>query len=867
MASAQLKLTQLRADAASLAVSRTTNVARDAPTPAWSSSHADFMGPTLQLVAGPGKRKRAPAHSCQALALPDAVTGLVAAGVSAIGLSSGASEWAQLLRPPEAVLAPLASLDDPAQWRTLAAAALTLWYITAKPGPIQGVLDIMWAPVAEMNATSFDPACITIGKQLGEGSFGVVFEGWVAGPRGRTRVVLKKVKAKVSGADEMRTSELYFNKRLQRSARGSCADFLGTCQVDRAMQKGKLVEGTWLIWRYQGSANLESFLRRRDFPAALAGDLLGERGVTVRSTKEDTLQRDCAVVQAVCRHVLENLRAVHATGVVHRDVKPLNLVLDQETLRFTLVDLGACVDLRTGYNYVPDETIMDPIYCAPEQYILPINMPDAPPGPLMSLLAPLLFLAHTPDKFDLFSTGLVLMQLAVPTLRYDRNLAQFNVQLAASGYDLDKWRRSKLNFAQAELEILDANGGAGWDLARSLLRPRDGLWCPRPTARQALRHRFLTQSLRWATEPVPQPTKSGKKKAASSSGKKAREPVLAPALSFGWALGGRPSAEAPAEAASSSRGGGSLPFLNRSRSGPKLADAGAKFDRKVKLKATVVAGRAPQSAVAWSALLPLSTPFNAPAQPAAEAPRALAEPLRGLKRLVGLDAGALPVPPAREAVPPEFPHVAALAQLLRAAHLHQHVPVGLQPLARPQGGKARSANAQPQREPQRPRKLELSPAAQTTLRRVAQIGVPLAAASVIVAASGSMAVLAVKTSVETGYSMGQGLAQTLGSAALLSAIYHYVLRPGLPAGTLPPAYTTWLVPPSSASQGEQASPGNAGEGVSGAVREMEAQLASLEATIQGGHDFNVAQKQLLARVEALLLESTLQPPAGQAQVP
>lgn len=73
-------------------------------------------------------------------------------------------------------------------------------------------------------------------------------------------------------------------------------------------------QGTWLIWRYQGSSNLESFLRRRDFPAALAGDLLGERGVTVRATKEDLLQRDCAVVQAVCRHILENLRGVHATG-------------------------------------------------------------------------------------------------------------------------------------------------------------------------------------------------------------------------------------------------------------------------------------------------------------------------------------------------------------------------------------------------------------------------------------------------------------------------------------------------------------------------------------------------------------------------
>lgn len=73
---------------------------------------------------------------------------------------------------------------------------------------------------------------------------------------------------------------------------------------------------------------------------------------------------------------------------------------------------------------VPDETIMDPVYCAPEQYILPISMPDAPPGPLMSLLAPLLFLAHAPDKFDLYSAGLVLMQLAVPSLRSDRTLVR-----------------------------------------------------------------------------------------------------------------------------------------------------------------------------------------------------------------------------------------------------------------------------------------------------------------------------------------------------------------------------------------------------------------------------------------------------------
>jgi hypothetical protein len=53
-------------------------------------------------------------------------------------------------------------------------------------------------------------------------------------------VVLKKVKSRVSGAEEMRTSELYFNQRLERTAKGSCAEFLGTIAVDRSGHKGKL---------------------------------------------------------------------------------------------------------------------------------------------------------------------------------------------------------------------------------------------------------------------------------------------------------------------------------------------------------------------------------------------------------------------------------------------------------------------------------------------------------------------------------------------------------------------------------------------------------------------------------------------------
>lgn len=39
-------------------------------------------------------------------------------------------------------------------------------------------------------------------------------------------------------------------------------------------------------------------------------------------------------------------------GVVHRDLKPLNLVLCEDSGSFKFIDLGACVDIRSGFNYV-----------------------------------------------------------------------------------------------------------------------------------------------------------------------------------------------------------------------------------------------------------------------------------------------------------------------------------------------------------------------------------------------------------------------------------------------------------------------------------------------------------------------------------
>lgn len=60
-------------------------------------------------------------------------------------------------------------------------------------------------------------------------------------------------------------------------------------------------------------------------------------------------------------------QAFHAAGLVHRDIKPLNIILADDTKHIKIIDLGACADLRSGTNYVPDESILDLNYCPPEQ--------------------------------------------------------------------------------------------------------------------------------------------------------------------------------------------------------------------------------------------------------------------------------------------------------------------------------------------------------------------------------------------------------------------------------------------------------------------------------------------------------------------
>lgn len=96
---------------------------------------------------------------------------------------------------------------------------------------------------------------------------------------------------------------------------------------------------------------------------------------------------------------------------------------------------------------------------------------------------------NSPDLFDMYSAGIVLLQMATPTLRSTSGLKNFNVELKGFGYDLNRWREKTRT--RPDLSILDLDSGRGWDLACKLISERGLLKRGRLSAAAALRHPYF----------------------------------------------------------------------------------------------------------------------------------------------------------------------------------------------------------------------------------------------------------------------------------------------------------------------------------------------------------------------------------------
>jgi len=356
-------------------------------------------------------------------------------------------------------------------------------YGTVTPGVIPGLIDFyILRPLLGTLRKRYSLDDFELGKKLGEGGFGVVFEATCV--KDGKKYVLKR-------ATDYGEAEYWMNSRLQIACPGACADYV-YCFEGPPANKGDDEPSLWLVWKYEGRQTLFDLMKEKNFPYNVEPFLFKD-GEAPGGLPQGA-RRKSIIIGEILDQILDALSRVHGTGIVHRDIKPENILFDETTGKFRLIDLGAAADLRSGVNYSPKDFIFDPRFKAPEEYIMSKQTPEAPVLPVALALSPVLWQLNLPDRFDMYSTGIMLLQMCIPSLRNDNDLIKFREELETNGNDLTAWRNSipARTMKRAEVmegfEVLDLDDRAGWRLVKGLMATTPS---ERPSAILARASRFV----------------------------------------------------------------------------------------------------------------------------------------------------------------------------------------------------------------------------------------------------------------------------------------------------------------------------------------------------------------------------------------
>lgn len=369
-------------------------------------------------------------------------------------------------------------------WRALALLAAAAGYLFLPPGVLPGILDMyLFSAVYRKNSKVYSKENILFGRQLASGGFGTVYKANLREDDGTlTPVVVKKAK-------EFGEAEVWMNERMARIGGRHCAEFVTAFDESSPSVGSPLDNAIWLVWKYEGDNTLWTLMEKKDFPYNLE-PLLFKRELKLPKGA----RRKLITVRLALKQLLEALAACHNSGIVHRDTKPQNLIISTLDGKLKLIDLGAAADLRIGINYAPKEYLLDPRYAPPQQYIMSTQTPRPPPAPVAVFLSPVLWRMEIPDRFDMFSCGVTVLQMVFTNLRNDNSLIAFRKKLEEKyNWDLRAWRRDEEKRSpkdvQEAFEMLDLDDGALWDLLCALMAYNPG---DRPSAAQALRHPFFS---------------------------------------------------------------------------------------------------------------------------------------------------------------------------------------------------------------------------------------------------------------------------------------------------------------------------------------------------------------------------------------
>lgn len=167
-------------------------------------------------------------------------------------------------------------------------------------------------------------------EQIGEGASAITYRGW---DERLERVVAIKILRQAFASDES------FVRRFRQEARSAASVSHGNVVdvYDFGQEDGAL----FIVMQYVDGEDLKHLIRRE---------------APLESRR----------VRSITAHVLEGLQAIHASGIVHRDIKPQNVLIGHDGIA-RVTDFGvAHIDEDTGLT-TAGTTVGTAAYMAPEQ--------------------------------------------------------------------------------------------------------------------------------------------------------------------------------------------------------------------------------------------------------------------------------------------------------------------------------------------------------------------------------------------------------------------------------------------------------------------------------------------------------------------